>query len=301
MPKKSLILGIFLILVIAVTSILAWRSTYEVVPNNNQATTTDTAQATSTSTTTAQTAAVLLDAGQDLNAVASPLYIQGRAKGTWYFEANLPIKLVDANGAVLAQAGAHAEGNWMTADYVPFTATLTFSKPTTATGTLIVSKDNPSGLPQNDASISFPVIFSSATTTAASSSTMITVKLFYQNVKRDEEMINACDPESVRPVERQIAASKTPIQDTIKLLITGDLTYQEKAQGFTTEFPNKDFKLISTSLKGSTLSLQFTEVPGFTSGGSCRIKILTQEIIKTAKQFPDVKTVILLPEDNFQP
>jgi hypothetical protein len=91
--------------------------------------------------------------------VASPLTITGEARGTWYFEASFPVKLLDANGKVLAAGPAQAQSDWMTTNFVPFKVTLTFTAPTTATGTLILEKDNPSGLPQNDDSLRVPVRF----------------------------------------------------------------------------------------------------------------------------------------------
>lgn len=91
--------------------------------------------------------------------VSSPLTVTGKARGSWYFEASFPVELQDANGKVLVQVPAHAKGDWMTEDFVPFEVTLTFPKPATATGTLILHRDNPSGLPQNEASISIPVTF----------------------------------------------------------------------------------------------------------------------------------------------
>jgi hypothetical protein len=46
----------------------------------------------------------------------------------------------------------------MTMEFVPFTAILNFT--TTATsGYLVIAKDNPSGLPENDASLKIPVNF----------------------------------------------------------------------------------------------------------------------------------------------
>jgi hypothetical protein len=92
--------------------------------------------------------------------VKSPLVVSGEARGTWYFEASFPVKLLDANGNILAQAPAQAQGEWMTAEFVPFSVTLTFPNPTTATGTLVLEKDNPSGLPEYDDSRSIPIRFS---------------------------------------------------------------------------------------------------------------------------------------------
>ena len=91
--------------------------------------------------------------------VTSPLTVAGEARGNWYFEASFPVELLDGNGNRLVITPAQAIGEWMTTEFVPFSVSLSFSKPTTATGTLILRNDNPSGLPENDRSISFPVRF----------------------------------------------------------------------------------------------------------------------------------------------
>jgi len=90
--------------------------------------------------------------------VSSPLKIEGEAKGTWFFEASLPVKLFDSENNIIASGPAAAQSDWMTEKPVKFISTLVFS--TTATsGYLIIAKDNPSGLPENDASIKVPVRF----------------------------------------------------------------------------------------------------------------------------------------------
>lgn len=91
--------------------------------------------------------------------ISSPLTVMGEARGTWYFEASAPMRLEDANGNVLAQHYVTAKGEWMTEDFVPFEGTLTFTTPQTNTGTLIMQKDNPSGLPENDRELRIPVTF----------------------------------------------------------------------------------------------------------------------------------------------
>jgi|GEM_PF-1460922 hypothetical protein len=90
--------------------------------------------------------------------VASPLALSGEAAG-WYFEATFPVKLLDANGKVLASGQARATSDWMTTDFVPFTAALDFPAPATATGTLVFKNDNPSGDPTRDEIVSIPVRF----------------------------------------------------------------------------------------------------------------------------------------------
>ena len=95
-----------------------------------------------------------------LNAeVTTPLTVTGRARGTWFFEASFPVKLLDGNGSVIAQTPAQAKGEWMTTDFVPYEAQLQFQDPVTATGTLVLEKDDPSGLPQNADEVRIPVRF----------------------------------------------------------------------------------------------------------------------------------------------
>jgi hypothetical protein len=93
--------------------------------------------------------------------VESPLSIVGEARGNWYFEASFPIKVLDADGKQIGIGHATAQGEWMTTNFVPFKATITFSSPRTETGTLVLEKDNPSGLPEHADEIRIPIRFSS--------------------------------------------------------------------------------------------------------------------------------------------
>lgn len=94
-------------------------------------------------------------------AISSPLTVEGSARGSWYFEASFPMVLVDWDGKIIAEGIAQAQGDWMTQDFVPFKGTLTFSKPEdgNTAGALILRKDNPSGMPENDAAVEVPVTF----------------------------------------------------------------------------------------------------------------------------------------------
>jgi Immunoglobulin-like domain of bacterial spore germination len=92
--------------------------------------------------------------------VHSPLTITGTVTGGgWFFEASFPVKVLDADGTVLGIGTAQAQGDWMTTDTVPFSATVSFVAPQDATGTVVLSKDNPSGDPAKDLSLSIPVKF----------------------------------------------------------------------------------------------------------------------------------------------
>lgn len=92
--------------------------------------------------------------------VSSPLAISGQARGTWYFEASFPVEILDASGKQIAIAPAQAQSNWMTEEFVPFALSLPFpAQPAGSSGTIVLHKDNPSGEPARDQSISIPVTF----------------------------------------------------------------------------------------------------------------------------------------------
>lgn len=95
--------------------------------------------------------------------VSSPLSVLGTARGTWFFEGSFPVILEAEDGTVLASGVATALSEWMTEDFVPFKTTFTFDAGAGGHAKLILKKDNPSGLPQNDDSLSFPVVVASGT------------------------------------------------------------------------------------------------------------------------------------------
>ena len=100
--------------------------------------------------------------------IERPLTISGEARGYWFFEADFPVILTDWDGRIIAQVPAATQGEWMTEDFVPFVAILNFDKPYDESedvpefmkrGTIILQKDNPSGLPEHDDALEFTVFF----------------------------------------------------------------------------------------------------------------------------------------------
>jgi len=225
--------------------------------------------------------------------ISSPFLIKGEARGFWFFEATFPVKLLDDKGNIITQNHAQAKGDWMTEDFVPFESELVFEAPTTQKGWLVLEKDNPSSLSENADELRIPVIFSDSKT----------VKLYYYNPEQDKDESGniQCSPDGLISVERETPVTKTPIQDTIKLLIAGQLTEEEKSYGITTEYPLEGFSLKSASLKDGILTLEFKDPNYKTGGGSCRVGILWFQIEATAKQFSEVQQVKFLPEELFQP
>jgi hypothetical protein len=92
--------------------------------------------------------------------IKSPLIVKGEARGNWYFEASFPVILTNWDGLIIAEGIATAESDWMTTEFVPFTATLEFEIPKYKNnGFLILKKDNPSGLPEHDDALEIQVLF----------------------------------------------------------------------------------------------------------------------------------------------
>jgi len=91
--------------------------------------------------------------------INSPLAIKGEARGTWFFEASFPIRLIDSNGNEIITVIAQTGEEWMTEDFISFEATLNFPSPPTSSGRLVLERDNPSGLSGNDDSLIVPVKF----------------------------------------------------------------------------------------------------------------------------------------------
>lgn len=106
-------------------------------------------------------------ASKDMIEVVSPLpgsfveknfSITGTARGPWFFEASFPVEVIGYNGEKLVQIPASAKSEWMTTNFVPFQADIKLPESYVGPVTIVLRKDNPSGLPENDASISFDVL-----------------------------------------------------------------------------------------------------------------------------------------------
>jgi hypothetical protein len=91
--------------------------------------------------------------------VASPLDVTGRVPGTWSFEADFPVDVLDANRRPVGEAFATLKDDWMTEADVDFAGTVTFDPPETDSGFLVLRKANPSGLRKNDDAVEIPIRF----------------------------------------------------------------------------------------------------------------------------------------------
>ena len=223
--------------------------------------------------------------------IFSPLEIEGEARGTWFFEASFPIKLLDSSGVEIAKGIAQTKSDWMTENFVPFTATLQFNALTETKGILILEKDNPSGLPENADELRVPVIITPTE--------MVTIKVYFNNNKLDPEI--SCN--KVFPVERKIIKTEAIGRAALEELLKG-VTETEKAQGFFSSI-NSGVKIQKLTIDNGTAKVDFDKQLEFQVGGSCKVSAIRAQIIETLKQFPTVKNVIISidgrTEDILQP
>ena len=90
--------------------------------------------------------------------VRSPFTIKGQAPGSWLFEGQTTASLQRQDGTEIAQAVLLAETEWMTVEQVTFSGSMKYTKPEGVTDVnLVIRKENPSGLPENDDSFVIPI------------------------------------------------------------------------------------------------------------------------------------------------
>ena len=103
---------------------------------------------------------IFLDSPRPNQTIKSPLVVKGQARGFWFFEADFPVVLTDWDGLIIGEGIAVAQEEWMTEEFVPFEAVIEFEIPEYKNnGTLILRKDNPSGLSEHDDALEIPVFF----------------------------------------------------------------------------------------------------------------------------------------------
>jgi spore germination protein GerM len=132
----------------------------------------------------------------------------------------------------------------------------------------------------------------------------MTVNLYYYNLEADKEIADyiSCSGDAILPVEREIQVVEDDVPTyTLNELLKGQITTEEAADGFQTEFAPGKLELKSLTIKDGVATVEFLDDKGFTSGGSCRVGILASQIQKTLLQFPEITKVEFANEEMFQP
>ncbi|MBU1045713.1 GerMN domain-containing protein [Patescibacteria group bacterium] len=234
---------------------------------------------------------IIVDSPQPNQIVSSPILIEGKARGFWFFEASFPVKLFDDKGQEIAEHYVQATDDWMTTDFVGFKGELEYNIMATTTATLILKRDNPSDLPENDKSIEIPIILSPTDS--------MEISVFFNNDQLDPEF--SCN--KVFAVKRVIAKTPAIARVALEELLKG-ATQGEESQGFFTSI-NPGVTIQKLIIEDGVARIDFDEQLEFQVGGSCRVSAIRSQITETLKQFPTVKDVVISingrTEDILQP
>jgi hypothetical protein len=252
---------------------------------------TSTTSPTATPTPSQQSDLIEVFSPQPNSVVKSPIILEGKARGPWYFETSAPIKLLDGQGNVLAAGNIQAIGDWMTDDFVPFQGELKFSATATTSGALVFNNDNPSGLPENSKEWRVPVTISPEQATI--------VKIYFNNDRLDPEF--SCN--KVFAADREIPGTQALARAALEELLKGPSDI-EKSLDFITSI-NPGVKIKSLVITNGIAKVDFDEQMEFQVGGSCRVSAIRAEITQTLMQFSSVQSVVISingrTEDILQP
>lgn len=216
--------------------------------------------------------------------IADPTTVKGFARGYWFFEASFPVEIRDAAGVLLAVGPAQAEGDWMTQNYVAFSATLAWSaRPSTATGTIIFRRDNPSGLPENDANIVLPISF-------VPLPGITRVNVLFVNAS----LGSADDCRLVFPLSRDIPTTFSVASATLAELLRGP-DEKERAAGYMSLIPQGTV-IRAVTINSGVITADFTSKLSAGVAGSCMVGGIRAQLEETLRQFPTVNTVVISAE-----
>jgi len=154
--------GIVLILLVVI-AVLAWflfatPAPIQTHPPGSATTTPSTPQHPATIPTPPLDQQVVVASPAASSTVGHTFTVSGTAPGPWFFEATFPIQVRDPNDNVIGRIPANAQGEWKTNGPVTFKAEMNVDASYSGPATLILMKDNPSGLPQNDDSVEIPIV-----------------------------------------------------------------------------------------------------------------------------------------------
>lgn len=211
--------------------------------------------------------------------ISSPVLVEGEAIGTWFFEGDFLIKIIDDQENVLGISYAQAQGEWMTEELVPFKGIIDFKIGENTKGFLILSKDNPSNDPELDEEMRIPVNFRLPKVNK--------VKIYFNNSKLNLD--NSC--ETVFAVEREVSKTAAVAKVAIGGLLSG-LTEEEIKSGFFTNI-NEGVKIQSLTIKDGIAKVDFNSNLEKGVAGECRVLAIRAQIEQTLKQFRTVETVVI--------
>jgi hypothetical protein len=222
--------------------------------------------------------------------------IEGSIVGSWFFEGDFPIRVLDRQGDEIGVVLARAKGDWMTEEEVDFSFVLDIDIDDESIVVLKLEKSNPSDLEENSdyAQISVSV------KPKDDGVEMIKVKVFFPNSKIDSEML---DCSLVFPVQREIEKTLAVGRASLEELFKGP-SDNELEGGYFTNIP-EGVQIQSLDIKDGVATVDLSSELEEGVGGSCMVTSIRAQIEETLKQFSTVDSVIISidgrTEDILQP
>jgi len=213
--------------------------------------------------------------------VSSPLYVEGEARGMWYFEASFPVSIIAEDGTVLLNHYIMTPFDWMTEEYVPFYTHLEFAAPTQGTGTLVLHKDNPSGLPEYDDEVRIPIQFGAG----LEKTDLMDVRLHFSTGGQ-------MDCAETFAVTRQVPRTQAVARAAIDELLKGSTQTESEIYGLFNVI-NPGVKLQDITVENGVARVDFSDRLDYQVGGSCRVIAIVAQITNTLLEFPTVNEVVI--------
>lgn len=218
--------------------------------------------------------------------------LEGSVKSGWYFEGQFPVKVTDIKGNELFLTSAQAQSDWTQDGDVPFKVTIDLPIIQDNQVIIIFQKDNPSGLVENDDSVSIRLNISA-------SLEQMSIKVYFPNTNYGSSQNCAL----VFPVERNVPKVTAVGKVSLEQLLEGP-TDSEKSLGFYTNI-NSGVEIQILSIANGVAKVDFNQQLQEGIGGSCKVQSIRAEIEQTLKQFPTVDDVVISingqTEDILQP
>jgi hypothetical protein len=155
--KKSSSTAVTAVVIVAIIAVLAYVLIYK--PRVAQPGDTTHTPVTVTPTISGDTADFVSFSILPGSSVSGIVNATGSVKGSYFFEANMVVKILDADKNELKSGHGTATSDWMTEGPVVFGTTLDFTGITQGSGFIRLQNDNPSGDPARDKYIDIPVVF----------------------------------------------------------------------------------------------------------------------------------------------
>lgn len=206
--------------------------------------------------------------------------IKGSITGSWYFEGEFPVRVLNSGMEVIDTLIANAKSDWMTDKQVPFEVVLDFDLEEEESITLRFEKSNPSGLEENADHIDFKI-------KVKPEEKILTVKAYFPNTN----MGSTEDCTLVYPLNREIPYTQAVGRGALNELFKG-VTEKEIEYGYFTNL-NTGIIIQSLSIQNGIAKVDLNQRLQEGVGGSCKVSSIRAQIEKTLLQFPTVNTVVI--------